>query len=433
MLYTALTPPGLWIVLGVSLALSIPVYLKRNAIKRWLRSLTLIEIAVGPFTFAPPDHPSISSESKSSEEEEPSMLSEQEIAALVRKYIKIDGDGNVVGDSNNVNILKVGEQSYEIHIGTVIITRERDELKDLLKPSGKTVTTPPPRTPPPLSAPQTELRQNSKFQQIVRWGKKDKARLFIGAGVSAAVGMPSTAQLINALRAEARAYGTLIPADISFPEAAGEIEKIAGRSSLVDLLRHEFDDAALPMQPPAYERGAYRFIPYLPNLNRLVLTTNWDQLLKRAFETAGKPAREVWKNTQLAGISTTDQVVLKLHGDFSDAESMVITEVDYKIAESRIREQTTGTLWGYTASLLAQYSFIFVGYSLGDPTMRLLQRMVRSATETWHNGIPHYFVTPFADEARAAEQWGDVRAVVASPEEFFAALLEALQEGVRDE
>ncbi|MCD4737747.1 MAG: hypothetical protein K8R89_00615, partial [Anaerolineae bacterium] len=61
------------------------------------------------------------------------MLSEQELAALVQKYIKIDGDGNIVGEGNKVTVLKVGEQSYEIHIGTVIINRERDELRDLLK------------------------------------------------------------------------------------------------------------------------------------------------------------------------------------------------------------------------------------------------------------------------------------------------------------
>ncbi len=410
MLYAALTPPGLWIVLGVSLALSIPVYLKRNVIKRWLRSLKLIEIAVGPFTFAPINHPSISSKSKPvEEEEEPSMLSEQELA------VKMDGDGNIVGEGNKVTVLKA--RTININLDSPV----------------KTVSKPPPRILTPPSAPQTGLRQNSKFQQIVQWVKRDQARLFIGAGVSAAAGMPSTAQLLAALRAEAKAYGVLIPAGDSFPEAAQKMEKLVGRSLLVNILRREFDDAALPMQPPAYERGAYRFIPYLPKLNRLMLTTNWDPLLKRAFEAAGESAREFWKNNQLAGIPAADHAVLKLHGNFSDAESMIITETDYVLAMQSIIKHTAGTLWGYAASLLAQYSFIFVGYSLSDPTMRLLQRMVKSATETWHNGIPHYFVTPFDEEARVAEQWGEVRAVVASPEDFFAALLEALQEGVRDE
>ncbi|MEA3310400.1 MAG: hypothetical protein U9Q70_12940, partial [Chloroflexota bacterium] len=100
MLYTALTPPGLWIVLSVSLVLSIPVYLKRDVIKRWLRSLRLIELNLGPFVFAPKEPSDVSSE------EEETSMSSQEIADLLRAKIKIDGDGNIVGDDNKVTILK---------------------------------------------------------------------------------------------------------------------------------------------------------------------------------------------------------------------------------------------------------------------------------------------------------------------------------------
>ncbi|MCD4669857.1 MAG: hypothetical protein K8S14_05375, partial [Actinomycetia bacterium] len=83
----------------------------------------------------------------------------------------------------------------------------------------------------------------------------------------------------------------------------------------------------------------------------------------------------------------------------------------------------TGTLWGYVASLLSEYSFIFLGYSLDDPDFRLLRDMVKSGQEIWQENIPSFMVVPLSQERQVdVERYGEMRVIPTTATNFLQAL-----------
>ncbi|MDY7076323.1 MAG: SIR2 family protein [Chloroflexota bacterium] len=281
---------------------------------------------------------------------------------------------------------------------------------------------------PPAGLSPQELRENDHFRQLVALTRRGKVILFVGAGVSVDAGMPSTGQLLDALRAEAKSLSVDIPSGTPFPEAARIVESVVGRQNMAEMLLREFENA-MKADPPPYRKAAYRLLSDIPHLNRLIVTTNWDDLLRRALEDAGKSTTKVLEGTQLGWIPLAEHAIIKLHGDFENPNEMVITETDYAVATSQIARRTAGTLWGYVAALLAQYSFVFLGYNLADSDFRLLRRMVESGMETWRESAPHFLVAPLSQtDEKAASRWVGVNPIPATATNFLLALFRELDE-----
>lgn len=280
------------------------------------------------------------------------------------------------------------------------------------------------RKPPPQGFTPEELRQHPHFRELVSFARRGEVIFFIGAGMSVDAGMPSTGQLWDALRAEAKLFGLeTIPPE--FPRAALEIERVIGRHKLVQILKEEFDKA-LNVELPPYQRAAYRLLSKLPpEITRIMITTNWDDLLKRAFESTKRKPAEITRDVLLPQVPLADPAILKLHGSFEDPEGMVITDMDYARVSSLIHERTAGTLYGYVAALLAQYSFVFIGYRKADPDFRLLEDFVKIST----GKRKHFFVAPLSrEEEEAVSLWADVKTVPATATNFLLALFRELDE-----
>lgn len=281
---------------------------------------------------------------------------------------------------------------------------------------------------PPKGLSSEELPENKHFRQLVTLARRGMAILFVGAGVSVDVGMPSTTRLLDALKAEAKELGVEIPPNALFPEAARIVESAIGRQDMVEVLHQEFE-RALKADPPPYRKGAYHLLAALPKeFTKVLVTTNWDNLLCRAFEDAGESAIEIFEGAQSRQIPLAEHAIVKLHGGFENPEGMIVTETDYKSTEKQIRTgRIVGTLWSYVSSLLAQYSFIFIGYSLGDPHFRLLRYMVE--IEMKAQPSPHFFIAPLshADE-EALSRLADVRPISATATNFLLALFRELDE-----
>lgn len=366
MLEFAFTPPGLWITLAVILILSLLIFWKREPIKRWSRRFRVKEVSVGPVTLeVEPTPPEKPFPPAPAVPQKPSVP---------------------------------------------LPNRKRS-----------------PRSPSGLThRPPSALREDPNFRLLCYFARQNQCRLFIGSGVSAEAGMPGSQELQDLLWAELNEMGIPVRADASLPELATALEREVGRSHLIGLLRRAFDDA-LRQRP--WERGAYPWIPALPpELTRVIFTTNWDDLLKRAFEAAGRSVREIRHPGDLPLIPQSEHVVVKLHRDFQSPEGPVVSEADYAIARDDILKGTAGTLWGHLADQLAQHHFIFVGYSLGDPTLRLIREAVeRHTTSTGERR--HFLVAPLTlEEARAAERWAVVRTLIAPSSEFFQELVREFQE-----
>jgi hypothetical protein len=95
-----------------------------------------------------------------------------------------------------------------------------------------------------------------------------------------------------------------------------------------DTLRSTFDIAKL-QRPVA--RGAVRHIPNIAK--GPILTTNFDRVIEAAFEDAGCPFRQVFPGSRIREARRTIQLgeplLLKLHGDYLDSTSRVLTLPQY--------------------------------------------------------------------------------------------------------
>jgi len=105
----------------------------------------------------------------------------------------------------------------------------------------------------------------------------------------------------------------------------------------------------------------------------IIMTTNFDNLLEHAFRQVQKPCHPVLDEMQLAiNNPFPGPSLLKIHGDISRPERMVLTEEDFD--RFLIRNPLLATV---VASHFAQRSVVLIGYSLSDPDLRQLLGLVR--------------------------------------------------------
>jgi len=113
----------------------------------------------------------------------------------------------------------------------------------------------------------------------------------------------------------------------------------------------------------------------------IVMTTNFDFLLERAYETRGKSYYAIVEEEQLAinGVSydpysqKKTTAILKIHGDLNHPKRMVLSEEDYDLYAERNPLMST-----FVANLLVMRTPLFIGYSLDDPDFRAIWQIIGS-------------------------------------------------------
>lgn len=104
-------------------------------------------------------------------------------------------------------------------------------------------------------------------------------------------------------------------------------------------------------------------------------TTNYDRMIERALEAAGKVVdRKYTVNHLKSTVRCPDAVVYKMHGDVEDADNAVLTKDDYE-GYFRDRELFVTTLAGH----LLSKTFLFLGFSFTDPNIDYILSRIRVA------------------------------------------------------
>jgi hypothetical protein len=185
--------------------------------------------------------------------------------------------------------------------------------------------------------------------------------LFMGAGVSLGVGLPTWTELLQAL---AEDVGV----------AFDHIRQLDSRDQAA-LLRVAFDTASKPFpEAVAALVQADHFSLTHALLASLgcdeAVTTNYDTLYEQAVEGTG----EALAVLPGAALRDADRWLLKLHGTVDDPPSIVLTRRDYRDVE-RMR----GALVGLVQGMLMTRHMLFVGYSLSDEDFHDLVEEIRDA------------------------------------------------------
>ena len=121
--------------------------------------------------------------------------------------------------------------------------------------------------------------------------------------------------------------------------------------------------------------GAVIFLPGL--FDKLVLTTNLDDLVERMYERRGKQFSHILAGHKIGEYrkvkATSERVLLKFHGDCRARDGRVLGKTEYEEAYangSPVREELT--------TIYRTHSLLFLGCSLGpDRTIGLLAEVAK--------------------------------------------------------
>ncbi len=207
------------------------------------------------------------------------------------------------------------------------------------------------------------IDRNSFLRQFAKAISDNTAAVFVGAGLSRPSGYVDWREL---LRGVAEDLKLDIDRETDLVAIAQyHLNKMGTRSDLNQLLIDEFTkDATLTAN--------HRLLASLPL--DTVWTTNYDDLLERAYTEAGKKIDVNRTKENLAvtvpGRSVT---IYKMHGDKTMPDDAVITKEDYEAYDTK-RSLFSISLKGD----LVDKTFLFLGFSFTDPNIDYILSRIRS-------------------------------------------------------
>lgn len=189
-----------------------------------------------------------------------------------------------------------------------------------------------------------------------------KMALFVGAGVSMNIGLPSWSTLMERLAKELdfdpRVFATL--GDHYILAEYYKLEK-GSLGPLRSWMDREWDRVANSIA----DSEVHRLITQLEF--PVVYTTNYDRWLERAYDEFGISYRKISSVKDLANCPNDERQIVKFHGDFDHESSIVLTESSY------FERMSFETHLDYKLkSDMMQYGILYIGYSLSDMNIRYL-------------------------------------------------------------
>ena len=198
------------------------------------------------------------------------------------------------------------------------------------------------------------LKKSVKDQSVV---------LFVGAGISASLGIPTYSQLMEHIAEELgydAAVFTLLGRD--YLELAEYYQLQTGS---IGPLRSWMDREWDKIPQPISESKIHQLIVELDF--PIIYTTNYDRWLERTFDHYKQKYVRIATVKDLTKANGTDTQIVKFHGDFDHDDSIVLTETSFferldfeSPMDLKLRSDCLGR------------SLLFLGYGLADINLRLL-------------------------------------------------------------
>jgi hypothetical protein len=216
-----------------------------------------------------------------------------------------------------------------------------------------------------------EARKSSSRDVLADAIKRRHAILFVGAGASMAVGLPSWQTLIDHLLKELGLNPTVIDGMSDGYQMLAEFYRL--KQGGLGPLRSWLDRNWKVASDRVSASKLHKLIVQLDF--PAIYTTNYDRNLETAFEVHNKAYAKIANAKQITDAEDGVTQIIKYHGDFDDDSSLVLTETDFL---DRLSFDSPLDI-KFRADALGR-TILFIGYSMSDPNIRLLLHRI---WQTW--------------------------------------------------
>lgn len=201
------------------------------------------------------------------------------------------------------------------------------------------------------------------IKELSTFIKEQKVILFAGAGLSKNLGLPTFSELIDRMATELEYDPDIFKLKGNYQVLAEyyELEKgtLGQLRSWMDIEWHKNIDQQIK------ESKVHELICDLNFPS--IYTTNYDRGIETALKYYRKDFCVIKKIHDLRKIHNNITQIIKFHGDLTDDSSIVLTESSYFE-----RMNFENPLDIKLRSDMLEKSFLFLGYSLDDPNLRMI-------------------------------------------------------------
>ena len=192
--------------------------------------------------------------------------------------------------------------------------------------------------------------------------KNKNVILFVGAGISMQIGLPSWSNIIDKMASE---LGFDTEVFKSFGDYLALAEYYEIKRTNIGSLRSWMDRTWHQNYIKIEESIVHKNIVELDF--PIIYTTNYDRWIEESFNLYKKGYTKISNVGDLVNINTNKTQIIKFHGDFDDDQSIVLTESDYF---DRLDFETPLDI-KLRSDVLGK-SILFIGYSLNDINLRYM-------------------------------------------------------------
>jgi hypothetical protein len=212
----------------------------------------------------------------------------------------------------------------------------------------------------------------SATEELAHSIKQRRAILFVGAGVSMSVGLPSWQMLVEHMAETLGIDHDMVREPNLTYQMLAEYYRL--KQGSIGPLRSWMDRNWSVSRERVEASRLHQLIVSLDF--PIIYTTNYDRNLEVAFEIHQRAFVKVANAKDVARASQDVTQIIKYHGDFDDDESLVLAETDYF---NRLSFDSPLDV-KFRADALGR-TILFIGYSMSDMNIRLL---LHRLWQTWH-------------------------------------------------